>query len=104
MTETEWREVLDDPKKFFAEIRKELQDLQFASPEKIKRTSKKVRKVAGPWTCPGCGQMFKSSVVSGRHLKSCEAAKSGALVAALSSRPETASPTGEGIVNSASGS
>lgn len=104
MTETEWREVLDDPKKFFAEIRKELEELQFAEPGKVKRTSKKVHKAMGPWTCPGCGKELKSSYGSGRHLQSCEAAKSIVPAADSSSRPEIESPTDESIASSVSGS
>jgi hypothetical protein len=101
MTETEWREVLNDPKKFFAEIRKELEELKFATPEKGKSTSKKVYKSSNPQICPGCGKIF---VRLGNHIKFCEAAKSGVPAADSSSRPETESPTDEPTASSASGS
>jgi len=99
MTESEWREVLDDPKSFFAEIRKELAELQFAAPGKGKRTSKKART---SWICPNCSKAFHNS--PGRHLKSCEAARSAALAAASSSSPETASATDGAIAISVNGS
>jgi hypothetical protein len=102
MTETKWREVLDDPKKFFSEMRKELEELKFAPKGTLRAIagdqvgSKKAGK-----PCPNCGREFTHLAM---HLRSCGVAKSGALAAASSSRSETESPMDEPIANSANGS